>query len=100
MVKVKEQKFTDSTIGLVTAGGTALNEREKGVTVILWKRENELKPCLAEVFSTNGENENNHAEIGLTFEGNNLIDYDGVYECPNEVLTMLRDAGYNTEEVE
>jgi hypothetical protein len=31
---------------------------------------------------------------GLWFEGKNLIDYDGVYELPSEVIAGIRELGY------
>ena len=31
---------------------------------------------------------------GLWFEGKNLIDYDGVYELPAEVIAGIRELGY------
>ena len=32
---------------------------------------------------------------GLWFEGNELYDYDGVYELPKSVFVVLLGAGYN-----
>jgi hypothetical protein len=34
------------------------------------------------------------AEIGLTFKGKVLSDYDGVFNLPHEVSEVLKDAGY------
>ena len=31
---------------------------------------------------------------GLWFEGKNLIDYDGVFELPKEVIQILRDMDF------
>ena len=31
---------------------------------------------------------------GLLFEGNDLIDYDDVFELPKEVIQMLRDMDF------
>jgi hypothetical protein len=33
-------------------------------------------------------------EGGLWFDGNELIDYDGVYELPKAVYSALKGAGY------
>ena len=33
-------------------------------------------------------------------EDKKVFDYDGCFELPNSVLKMLRDKGFNTEEVE
>ena len=31
---------------------------------------------------------------GLWFKGKNLVDYDGVFELPKEVIQALRDTGF------
>jgi hypothetical protein len=36
---------------------------------------------------------------GLWFEGNKLIDYDGVFELPKEVADVLAINGYDVEEM-
>lgn len=40
------------------------------------------------------------AGIGLWFEGNELVDYDGVFELPKELIDFLIKEGYNMEYVE
>lgn len=37
---------------------------------------------------------------GLWFEGRELIDYDGVYALPREVVSMLKDLGFDVSYVE
>ena len=39
------------------------------------------------------------AEIGLWFNGKVLVDYDGVFELPEQLITWLNEMGYNTEEI-
>lgn len=39
-------------------------------------------------------------EIGLWFEGNKVTDYDGVFELPAQAIEMLKENGYDTDEVE
>ena len=45
-----------------------------------------------------------HNELGdncageLLFDGTDLIDYDGVFELPKEVIQMLRDMGFYVSE--
>lgn len=41
-----------------------------------------------------------HAEGGLWFEGKDVIDYDGVFALAGGVIELLKENGYNTEEVE
>lgn len=44
-----------------------------------------------------------HNELGdncageLLFEGKILVDYDGVFELPNEVIQALRDMGFHVD---
>lgn len=41
-----------------------------------------------------------HAEGGLWFEGKNVTDYDGVFALSSGVIELLKENGYNTEEVD
>jgi len=43
-----------------------------------------------------------HVEhIGLIYDDNKRItDYDGVFSVPDEAIRMLKDNGFNTEEIE
>ena len=36
----------------------------------------------------------------LWFEGKTVVDYDGVFALPNGVIELLKENGYNTEEVQ
>ena len=36
---------------------------------------------------------------GLWFEGNVLVDYDGVFELPEEVAEGLKELGFNVDEI-
>lgn len=40
-----------------------------------------------------------YAEIGLTFEGGALVDYDGIMSIPDQLLDMLDELGFNTSEM-
>jgi hypothetical protein len=35
--------------------------------------------------------------IGLCFEGNELTDYDGVFELPKQLIDFLTEKGYNMD---
>jgi hypothetical protein len=56
-------------------------------------RENERDPSCVEVISGD-----HYAEIGLSFEGMMLSDFDGVFFLPREAGEMLSDAGYVVSE--
>ncbi len=81
--------FPKSEAALVHQNGTQLSATSNGVEIILHTREHKNEPCCAEVIS--GEH---YAEIGLSFQGKELSEYDGVFSLPREVGEMLKDAGY------
>ena len=35
--------------------------------------------------------------IGLWFEGNELVDYDGIFSLPKQLIDFLTEKGYNME---
>lgn len=43
-------------------------------------------------------NDNAEAEIGLTFQGKEVVDYDGVFELPAEAVELLNKLGYSVNE--
>lgn len=81
--------FPKSRACIIHQDGSCLSTPTKGVEIILHTREGERDPCCAELIS--GEH---YAEIGLSFEGKELSDYDGVFFLPREVGEMFKDAGY------
>ena len=85
--------FPRSEAAVVHQNGAQLTASSKGVEIVLHTRENQRNPCCAEIIS--GEH---YAEIGLSFEGKELSDYDGVSFLPREVGEMLRDAGYTVRD--
>jgi len=53
------------------------------------------KPYAFEKYRDNTTNTHGYyAEGGLVFEGNTLVDYDGVYILPIEVANILESEGY------
>ena len=81
--------FPHSEARLVHQTGAQLTAASKGVEVILHTREGEHPPCCAELISGS-----HYAEIGLSFDGKELSDFDGVFSLPREVGEMLKDSGY------
>jgi len=55
---------------------------------------------LWEIEYDNDEDEGDEVGIGLWFEGNRVTDYDGVFELPTQAAELLRENGYNTDDVE
>lgn len=82
--------FPGSEVAIVHQSGAQLSTPTRGVEVVLHTREKEQTPCCAEVIS--GEH---YAEIGLSFDGKELSDYDGVFFLPREIGEMLTESGYS-----
>lgn len=90
---ITNKKFPKGQINIVHQNGSDLTESETGLEVNLHWRDG--KPVCAEIF---GEREEHYAEIGLEFDGKDLVDYDGVFELPDEVAETLKEAGYKVLE--
>lgn len=101
-IKIASKDFPKSSIGQISQNGVDLIPREMGVTVDIFSHEENGVPYSAEVYATDDSEyaEDYYADLGLTFEGNKLVDYDGCFELPNEVIEMLKSMGYDTSEVE
>jgi len=91
MKSVIKREFPSTTIGMIDANGVDLTSRSKGVTVELHLRDG--SPVCAEVYDTKTGGNNHHAEIGLIVEGGELVDYDGVFDLPKEVMSMCQELG-------
>lgn len=89
MAEAMKKFFPDTLINTVNGWGTNLTKPKEGAWVIIHKND-AGKICCAEVYS---EDESEYAEIGLWFDGNNLSDYDGVFNLPMEVIECLREMG-------
>jgi hypothetical protein len=81
--------FPQSEANVVHQTGAQLTATTKGVEIVLHTREDEHAPCCAELISGK-----HYAEIGLSFEGKALSDFDGTFSLPREIGEMLKDAGY------
>ena len=86
-----KREFPSTTIGIIDANGVDLTSRAKGVTVELHLRDG--SPVCAEVYDTKSGGNNHHAEIGLIVEDGEIVDYDGVFDLPKEVLSMCEELG-------
>jgi hypothetical protein len=95
--RVLSRKYSDNYINTVDGYGNALTKSEKGVEVLLHWKEDEVAPRCAEVF---GESEDHYAEVGLRFDGVELVDYDGVFEMPSELAELLKANGLDVSYIE
>ena len=86
---IAKKFFPETIISTVDGGGNDLTQPKQGVWVELWKNEGR-GICSAEVYSDDQEE---YAEVGLWVEKGELVDYDGVFSLPLEVVTVLREAG-------
>jgi hypothetical protein len=78
----------DGTVRTVHQTGDVLSA-SKGVNVELHL---DGDHCHAEVYSDDQEE---YADIGLAFDGNVLVDYDGVFDLPPHVAALLLVNGYD-----
>ena len=81
--------FPHSRASLVYQNGQQQSPLSRGVEVVLHMKSNEQAPSCAEVISGD-----QYAEIGLSFNGKKLVDYDGVFFLPREVAELLNENGY------
>lgn len=50
-------------------------------------------------WTSDSDDEDMYAEIGLRFAGNTLTDYDGVFDLPLPLILLLEYHGYDCEEM-
>jgi len=53
-----------------------------------------------EIYDIKTGGQNWYAEGGLWFEGNTLVEYDGVFELCSEIINKLNELGIDTSEIE
>ena len=53
-----------------------------------------------EIYDEESGGEDYYAEGGLSFDGNKLYDYDGVFSLDDEVLKCLKEWGADVSEIE
>jgi hypothetical protein len=92
MYTTLQRYFPDSEVSMVHQDGSE-TPAARGLEVLLFTREDESDPSFAEL--TSGEY---GAEIGFSFEGRELIDFDGAFSLPREVAGLLRELGYEESE--
>ena len=46
-----------------------------------------------------GEQESDFIEGGLWFDGNQLVDYDGIDTLPEEVIKLIQELDYKTDSI-
>lgn len=86
---IAKKFFPKSMISTTDGGGNHLTQPKQGVWVELWKNEKQVI-CAAEVYSNDQEE---YVDVGLSVEDGELVDYDGVFSLPREVVAVLREAG-------
>ena len=94
MNKTISKNFPDSEICIIDQNGTELTTPTKGLAVNLHFKDNEETPYEAEVVGTGGH----YAAIGLWWDNKELVDYDGVFELPKELATVLKENGFTLQD--
>ena len=75
-------------------------DREKRTMeyTVIWNKDNQRG--WFEIYDQESGGEDYYGEGGLWFKGNELIDYDGVFEIDEEVVKCLKDWGADVSYVE
>lgn len=82
-------------VNLIEETSFGVTDKQKGVKVSFQvvKKEDEADYGFFEIYDVPSDGEHWYAEGGLWFEGDTLIDYDGVFDLPEEVLDILESEG-------
>ncbi len=86
---IAKRFFPGVLISTVDGNGMHLTDAKQGVWVEVWKNESR-GICSAEVYDDSQEE---YAEVGLWVENGELVDYDGVFSLPEQVVKVLRELG-------
>ena len=91
MKKTVTRQFPDAVINTIDANGVSLTKKQKGAEVNLFFDDTGTPRC-AEIYSLDEET-SEHAEIGLFFDGIELVDYDGF----DDIDTALRNSANSVD---
>lgn len=94
MIKVLGTKKFKSNIVRETAYGVVEDYGMKDNIMTLQRVDNNL------MIEWIVGDEEDYAEIGIENVGKDITGYDGVFELPKEAIQLLKENGFNTEEVE
>lgn len=79
------------SVNTVHQSGAPLTPDSAGINLQFHFRDGARVPACVEVFS---DDESEHAEIGLEFEGTELTGYDGAFDLPPAVLVAVKWLGF------
>lgn len=68
---------------------------QDGVEIEINVRQKKKDYASFEFYDTDTGGDEWYAEGGLWFEGKELVDYDGVFALPAEIINILEKAGYD-----
>ena len=86
------RQFANTIINTVDGNGNVLDNTNTGITIELNLFDG--KPVYAEVYDTKTGGQNQYVEIRLTFCDGELVDYDGIFEIPHDLVKMIEDLGF------
>lgn len=93
-IKKIAEKIFKSRVVRETAYGVVGDYGEQDNTMTLMRVNNNL------MIEWEVGDELDYTSIGIETVGHDVIGYDGVFEIPKEALELLRDAKFNTKEIE
>lgn len=85
------------TVGLTLQNSFGVIAEQDGVEIEINIRQSKEDYASFEFYDTETGGDEWYAEGGLWFKGKELVDYDGVFELPTEVISILEKGGYNCE---
>jgi hypothetical protein len=94
MIKVLKTKKFSSIAYKETAYGIVENYGQQQQTMKLMRVDKSL--LIEWVVGDNMDS----AEIGIEAVGMDIVGYDGVFEIPKQAIELLKEAGFNTKEIE
>lgn len=71
--------------------------KQDGVEIEINVRQHKADYASFELFDTETGGDEWYAEGGLWFVGKELVDYDGIFALPTEIIDILEKKGYDCE---
>lgn len=88
--------FPNAGANTVSQSGQALSKWSKGLTVNIYQMKDKYAPHSWEVYT---DDEEQYGEGCLSFDVNELEDYDGCFSLPSQVMDVLDGLGYCTKSI-
>lgn len=95
---MKNQVTFETTTNMVWGNSFGIIDEEKNVKLEITIGINSDDYGYFELYDIASGGNDWYAEGGLWFDNKTLVDYDGVFELPEQIVNKLDEMGYNVEE--